>query len=493
MDEIIVIGLDAEWNFDKTTKIKRKVSVLQLAYENLVYVFYLNNKSSTLPVSLVALLKSDRILKTGKMVDGDLGKITRDFISSFTRNGEEQEYCQRGLELGSFCRDHGAISDGRMKLSRMCEVILGHKLPKEDALRLSNWNTITLSTLQITSAALNALVPLQIYNAVHSRPVINQSVTKATPHGTYVSFHPGFSRRLAAYDVISEEQSQSYNSIVIDGNKISINIINDTNPAALIDSYNTSKPSETFDNVPFLAEGSSSSSLLNSLSDNNLANTVNNIEDYNGIAVEAKVEEEQEDDAENNSDNNENPVLGIDEESMKFDHEQMDQALQRSTSDADTNDGHVYSRVLKDVFHLIDSVYVSLKHGLLKESKREDSKKMGAFLNSNGRTWKQEMERNSDWLLKRVKRVVPPPQELIPIVPKLFENYGPLECSKTGHTQFTRANWKQAANVLEAIRLGHVSDPPGLSLYLHIATDKNNSHIYKCFRGTNSVEGGIHQ
>ena len=138
MDEIIVIGLDAEWNFDKTTKIKRKVSVLQLAYENLVYVFHLNNKSSTLPVSLVALLKSDRILKTGKMVDGDLGKITRDFISSFTRNGEEQEYCQRGLELGSFCRDHGAISDGRMKLSRMCEVILDHKLLKEDSVRLSN-------------------------------------------------------------------------------------------------------------------------------------------------------------------------------------------------------------------------------------------------------------------------------------------------------------------------------------------------------------------
>ena len=75
----------------------------------------------------------------------------------------------------------------------------------------------------------------------------------------------------------------------------------------------------------------------------------------------------------------------------------------------------------------------------------------------------------------------------------MFENYGPLKCSKTGHTLFTRANWKQAANVLEAIRLGHVSDPPGLSLYLHIATDKNNLPIYKCFRGTNSVEGGIHQ
>ncbi|KAI7853466.1 hypothetical protein BDC45DRAFT_536560 [Circinella umbellata] len=42
------------------------------------------------------------------------------------------------------------------------------------------------------------------------------------------------------------------------------------------------------------------------------------------------------------------------------------QALQRSTTDGDTND----SQVLKYVFHLIDSVKVSLKHGLSKEFRR---------------------------------------------------------------------------------------------------------------------------
>ncbi|KAG2217995.1 hypothetical protein INT45_001538 [Circinella minor] len=488
MDEIIVIGLDTEWNYNKTTKIKGKVSIIQLAYEDIVYVFHLNNNNSTLPMSLAALLRSDRILKTGKMVNDDLSKITRNFISSFTRNREEQEYCWGGLELGSFCCDRGAISD-------------------EEAIHLSNWNTTTLSTSQIKYAALDALVSLKIYNTVHSRPLINQPITKATPHGTFVSLHPVSSRRPAAYGVISEEQPQSYNNTVINDSKILISIINVTIPAALIDSCNTLKPLETFGNVTFLAviditqlktstkpiatvavnqhikinqeqrhEGSPSS-LSNSLINNNSANIVNNIEEYNEISVEVDEEEEQEDDTESNStDNNENSVLEIDEESMKFGCEQMDQALQRSTSDADTNDGQVHSRVLKDLFHLIDSIKVSLKHGLSKE-----------------RTWKQEMERNLNWLLKRIKRVVPSPQELIPIVRKLFEDYGPLKCSKTGHTLFTRANWKQATNIFEAIRLGHVSDPLGLSLYLYIATDKNNLPIYKCFRGTNSVEGGIHQ
>ncbi|KAI7849676.1 hypothetical protein BDC45DRAFT_539944 [Circinella umbellata] len=251
MDETIIIGLDAEWNFDKMTKIKGKVSVIQLAYKDIVYVFHLNNNNSTLPISLAALLKSDRILKTGKMVNGS-------------------------------------------------------------------------------------------------------------------------SRRPAAYGVISEDQPQSYNNIIIDNSKLLINIISVTIPAALIDSYNTSKPLETFGNVPFLAviditqiktttesiatvvvnqhieinqeqnqEGSPSSLLLNSLSNNNSTNTVNNIEEYNGIAVE--VEEEQENDTESNSDNNDNPVLGIDEESMEFGNEQIDQALQRSTNDSNTNNDQVHS------------------------------------------------------------------------------------------------------------------------------------------------------
>ena len=152
----------------------------------------------------------------------------------------------------------------------------------------------------------------------------------------------------------------------------------------------------------------------------------------------------------------------------------------------------IYSRVLKDIFHAIDYVDVSLKHGAAKDFKRrfrdamfvvdpEDCARVEQFLESEGRSWAYEIDRKSDWILTRVKRTVPPPNELLPRIKKLFDTYGPLKCTRTGQALFNRLNWKQAASVLESIRLGHLSDPPGLSFYFHYKNDKNGLPIYKCF------------
>jgi len=41
-------------------------------------------------------------------------------------------------------------------------------------------------------------------------------------------------------------------------------------------------------------------------------------------------------------------------------------------------------------------------------------------------------------------------------------------------------------------KLGLISDPPGYSLYYNMGVDKDGLPYYRCIRGTNSVEGGIH-
>ncbi|CEP10632.1 hypothetical protein [Parasitella parasitica] len=46
--------------------------------------------------------------------------------------------------------------------------------------------------------------------------------------------------------------------------------------------------------------------------------------------------------------------------------------------------------------------------------------------------------------------------------------------------------------VTQSIRLGHLSDPVGVPLYFRVKEDKFGLTIYRCVRGTNSVEGGIH-
>jgi hypothetical protein len=45
---------------------------------------------------------------------------------------------------------------------------------------------------------------------------------------------------------------------------------------------------------------------------------------------------------------------------------------------------------------------------------------------------------------------------------------------------------------METIRLGLVSDPPDIPLYVELGKDKEGLTLYRCCRGTNSVEGGVH-
>ena len=75
----------------------------------------------------------------------------------------------------------------------------------------------------------------------------------------------------------------------------------------------------------------------------------------------------------------------------------------------------------------------------------------------------------------------------------MFETYGPLKCARTGRPLFDNEAWKQSKNVLSSIHEGHVSDPPGYSFYFKMGQDRDGLILYRCCRGTNSLEGGIHQ
>ncbi|KAG0161863.1 hypothetical protein DFQ30_005160, partial [Apophysomyces sp. BC1015] len=128
---------------------------------------------------------------------------------------------------------------------------------------------------------------------------------------------------------------------------------------------------------------------------------------------------------------------------------------------------HINRRILKDIFHLMDMVKVPKRHGLAKEFARrlrdaifvvdrEDRQLVEAYLAAKNTTWNYMLTAKPAWVLRRVKRVVPPPEELLPVVDNLFKEYGPLICSRTGLPLFDCEAWRQAFHVLEAIRLGHV-------------------------------------
>jgi hypothetical protein len=178
--------------------------------------------------------------------------------------------------------------------------------------------------------------------------------------------------------------------------------------------------------------------------------------------------------------------------------------VEQSTSASIPTQPTVSSRVLKDIFHLMDLIKITSRHGLKREFSSRlrdalfvmdamDVERVKRVLDRQGISFAKKLQTNPAWILRRVRRVVPPPQVLYPVIKNLFDQYGGETCARTGLPLFDRKALAKAVNVLKAIQDGHVSDPPGVSFYFEIGVDRDNLPVYRCSRGTNSVEGGIHQ
>lgn len=150
--------------------------------------------------------------------------------------------------------------------------------------------------------------------------------------------------------------------------------------------------------------------------------------------------------------------------------------------------------------------YISAAHGLLQEfaialrdaifiPDQQDKARIIAWANTctPPLSWNDLLFRRTEWLWRRCKRIIPPPEELYPLVSKVFKTYGPLKDATSGLPLFNTAAWAVAKNILELVQKGFLSDPPGTPLYYQLGVDaKTGLPIYRCFRGTNMTEGGVH-
>jgi hypothetical protein len=137
-----------------------------------------------------------------------------------------------------------------------------------------------------------------------------------------------------------------------------------------------------------------------------------------------------------------------------------------------------FARALRNAFFEYDS---------------EDKADLEAFFKSKGVTWEFMMRNFPTWVLQRVRRFVPPPEDLLPRVLQVLYDFGPLLCAKSRQSLFNDKAWEISTNALENIRQGLYSDPPDTQLYYLTGKDKYGLHTYRCCRGTNTIEGGVHQ
>lgn len=448
-EEVLFVGFDCEWT-NATL-----VSLIQISHGYKNYLFRVHSfDNNTLPSNLKDVLVCNKIIKIGRNIKGDFTRISNAF-------GVQP---LGSLDIGSFCYNRDMIDSSNMALHRICGKILGLRLPKFSYIRCGNWDAADLNEEQTKYAALDSYVSLKIFDIANSIPLVNQKVSIDTAPNTFVAIYSSTSRRQipSAYGYLVEPE-------VIDG-KISksriVKVIDVKIPTMILECYNINNDPVTtldsFGEVPFTIKIHCA-----------CLRTASEIMYYKKKEL-------------NDKQCNQN------EKSVDYGNH-IDNAVD-----------DVPSRILKDAFHVMQMVKVSLKHGMAKEFSRrfrdaifvvdpEDKKRLEEYFASNGTDWNTQMVKNPDFILERVRRYIPQPKELYESVNFLFQRYGKSICVETNKPLFNNDAWEASKRVLEEIRLGHVSDlKGGPLLYTEKGVDKNGLMRYRCSRGTSSVEGSVH-
>lgn len=154
LSQSAILGFDTETRPAFRKGEKHPVSLVQLAGEDTVVLFQLNQIG--LPVDLCELLANPNIIKTGVGLTYDLRMLRelRDFAP------------KNFVDLAPLARQRG-ISQGGLR--GLAATLLDLRISK--SARTSKWDAQTLSPQQIRYAATDAWISREIYLALNKRPI----------------------------------------------------------------------------------------------------------------------------------------------------------------------------------------------------------------------------------------------------------------------------------------------------------------------------------
>ncbi len=141
-----VVGFDTETRPNFVSGQQNRVSLLQLALPEKVFLIRLN--STGLTKEIIEILSSETLLKAGVGVRDDIKALQR--LGDFTPQGV--------VELSTLAKRAGLEAEGVRSLAGL---LLGFRISK--AAKTSNWAARTLDQKQISYAATDAWASLRIY------------------------------------------------------------------------------------------------------------------------------------------------------------------------------------------------------------------------------------------------------------------------------------------------------------------------------------------
>ncbi|KAI7872237.1 uncharacterized protein EV154DRAFT_580069 [Mucor mucedo] len=478
---------------DHSSVVERSSSLPRLAFVCHCSLLRCMRSREAFLVGLKELLASENIVKIGRSVEADLERMHKDYGVSY--NGF--------LELHRLCYDVGLlISIGKdSSLAALTGMVLGRTLPKGDV-RTSNWDAITLSAEQIKYAALDAWVSLEIFKEINHLPRVNQ---KVTPLDTGVPNHIAYTSTCSGspctYGFVVDQEDNNHfflrshqfdshaNSDIIVRRKCIVVQVTSVVKRNMIAKCHNSR------RLP-----NAEKKCLGDLETATSVDRGNDSQFYLVVEVSNLITTASVD------------ILKKYFLSPCSRADPLIPPISQNNDDAPAPSSHAMStipelpsRVLKDIFHLMDMIPESKFHSCSKEFKRlfrdalfvvneEDKVRVSHVLETKLQTtFEETLLCHSSWLLKRVRRVVPPPHELYPVMKTLFDECSRWYDPRKNLPLFDDLCKKKCEAVLRKIEAGHVSDPVGVPLYRHIKTDKYGLNIYRCLRGTSSVEGGVHR
>ncbi|KAJ7477407.1 hypothetical protein FB451DRAFT_1396396 [Mycena latifolia] len=385
----LVLFLDSEWSVEISdcgyVTGRGATAMLQIAYKNRIYVIQIGQMlaGGKLPLQLQNLLLNPRILKVGRTVSGDLKYL--------------EEACQYKEPFG------GAVD-----------------LPSSRR-NASAWEG-ELSKSQIRYASVDVYACCCIYDFLVKTPdpsPLPDPVLLGTP---ILLFHDGHSRLIARGTVASLEGS--YDTINITRTRCLIEVTEIIDPAAIITTHKRTSLID-FGPVPFKAV-----CLRSHL---RLATELNLPSSAAPLAPPVPAESTSPPLLLSSGSEDKEPGLGV---------------LLSQEFDSSKEEGS------KDAFHIFNMFYISVVHSLRIEFARPlrdaifipDAADKARIITwrlsqSPPTDWDTLVRTSSQWLWRRCKRIIPPPEELYPLVAKVFEVFGHLKDAKTGLPLFNSAAW----------------------------------------------------
>ncbi|KAJ7158821.1 hypothetical protein C8R46DRAFT_1224735 [Mycena filopes] len=510
--EKLVVFIDSEWNVETSAQGyitgRGQTAIFQIAYQNNIYILQIGKMlaGGRLPKALLQLLSSPRVLKVGRSVTADLKYLHEAVESTVPFVG--------GVDLAKLAKDRLLVSSAKVGLADLCATILERRLNKDVSERTSNaWDREQLTPQQVSYAALDVYACLCIYDAIIPLP-IPSPLPKSPAIGVPVLIFNADQGRVIGRGKIAALEG-TFDAITISATRCLVEVLEVLVPAAIITTHRRQALS-IFGPAPF--------NIVCLRSHLRLGTSFARAVPASPLPPDPSQPDPNSNQPQDELESSDFGALLLEE--MESATPRNPATLSRCTRDSKSAEEGarilaelkvwsdvIHSRVLKDPFHVFNQFYISVAHGLRVEFARAlrdamfipdaaDKARIVAWgLRQNPpQTWEFMVSQRSDWVWRRCKRIIPPPQQLHRDVSAVFHTFGPLKDATTGLPLFNSAAWTVAKNTLDLIHKGFLSDPPGIALYFQLGVDAKTVSLpgfaglplYRCMRGTNNTEGGVH-